>query len=95
MEYKQGNTQNTIGIRSSFTQKPPTDMRNQPQIYQKNMKYLESNRLGSTGNASNSDDKPASTNVSASLGSAKREQQIYRSMNGAMNSGRENSNGHY
>lgn len=95
MEYKQAASQNTIGIRSSFTQKPPTDMRNQPQIYQKNLKYLDSNRLGSTGNATSSEDKPSSTNVSASLGSSKREQQIYRSMNGAMNSGRENSNGPY
>jgi hypothetical protein len=57
------------------------------------MKYLESNRLGSTGNASNSDDKPASANVSATLGTSKREHQIYRSMNGTINSGRENSNG--
>ena len=48
-------------------------MRNQPQIYQKNMKYLDSNRLGGTGNANNSDDKPGSTNVSGTLGSAKRE----------------------
>ena len=59
------------------------------------MKYLESNRLGSTGNANNSEDKPASTNVSGTLGSSKREQQIYRSMNGALNSGRDNSNGPY
>lgn len=66
-EGKPNSTQGTIGVRQSFTQKPPTDLRQQHPLYQKNLKYLDGNRLGGTmnaglnGNTMNDNDKFNST----------------------------------
>lgn len=70
-EGKVNPAQTTIGVRQSFTQKPPTDSRQQPPMFQKNLKYLENNRMmGSSSQDSN--DKFSSTGGGNS-GSTKRD----------------------
>lgn len=76
-----------IGVRQSFTAKPPTDVKShatQANLFQKNFKYLEANRVQGHTLQSVTDENN-SRQANAGVASARRENHVYRSLNGQTN----------